>query len=64
MSERRPLATPEEVSAHLQVAEKTLAQWRYLGKGPRFSKIGRHVRYRWNDVEMWLEEQTTASHAP
>ena len=34
--------------------ESTLAQWRYLGKGPRYLKLGGHVRYSRSDVNDWL----------
>lgn len=52
-----PLGTPREVANYLQAPEKTLANWRYLGVGPRFIKVGQNVRYRWEDVEAWLQEQ-------
>jgi excisionase family DNA binding protein len=45
----------------------TLANWRYQGRGPRFVKVGRHVRYRRSDVEAWLERnarQSTAAVGP
>lgn len=51
------LATPEEVSAYLGVPKKTLYQWKYLRSGPRCTVVGRHLRYRWSDVEAWLEAQ-------
>jgi predicted DNA-binding transcriptional regulator AlpA len=54
----RSLAKPVEVAQFLGVPEKTLDQWRYLKKGPRWSKVGRHVRYRWADVEKWLDQQS------
>lgn len=54
------LLTPNEVANALQVPAATLPQWRYLGRGPRYVKIGRHVRYRPADVEHWIDEQTTA----
>ena len=37
-----------------EVSEKTLAQWRYLGRGPAYLKLEGHVRYRRSDVEAWL----------
>jgi predicted site-specific integrase-resolvase len=49
------LQPPPLVADRLLVPEQTLAQWRYLGKGPAFIKVGRHVRYRDEDVEAWLE---------
>lgn len=56
---RRPLGTPEEVADYLGVPVATLYAWRYQrnGKGPKSSKVGRHVRYRWADVEAWLDAQ-------
>lgn len=54
---RRPLATPEEVADYYGVPVATLYQWRHRGVGPRASKVGRHVRYRWEDVEKWLDQR-------
>ncbi len=50
-------ATPAEVSAYLQKPEQTLANWRWLKKGPRYTKVGRDVRYEWADVYEWLASQ-------
>ncbi len=52
------LVEPQEVADYLLVPVATLAQWRYLGQGPQFLKIGRFVRYRWSEVERWLTAQT------
>lgn len=60
-SDRRPLATPEQVSEYLGVPVDTLYQWRYRRIGPRASKIGRHLRYQWRDVEAYVEAQITAA---
>ncbi len=59
MPELRPLATPDKVSDFLGLPVATLAQWRYLGKGPRWIKVGRHVRYRMSDVEHWLSQNAS-----
>jgi predicted DNA-binding transcriptional regulator AlpA len=32
---------------------KTLAQWASKGTGPRYARMGRHVRYRLSDVIAW-----------
>lgn len=55
--ERRPLALRQEVADYLRIPVKTLAQWAYLGVGPPYQKVGRHTRYRWSDVEQWLDQQ-------
>jgi excisionase family DNA binding protein len=44
----------DAVSEYLGIPAKTLAQWRYLAKGPAYAKIGKHVRYRRSDVDAWL----------
>lgn len=43
------------LSEQLLIPESTLDQWAYLGKGPVYLKIGRHRRYRPEDVEAWLD---------
>lgn len=57
-SDRRPLATPTQLSEFLGIPEKTLEDWRSKQTGPEFIRVGRHVRYRWSAVEKWLTEQT------
>jgi excisionase family DNA binding protein len=54
---RDQLATPAELAAYLGVPVKTLYQWKYRGTGPRVHKVGRHLRYRWQDVDAWLNTQ-------
>jgi hypothetical protein len=58
---REPLGLPEDIARHIGVPTKTLAQWRYLGSGPEFIKVGRHVRYRWSDVTAWLAAQSRST---
>lgn len=50
---------PEVVSDHLGVPVATLAKWRSEGYGPRYAKVGRHVRYRISDLDLWLDAQMT-----
>jgi hypothetical protein len=38
----------------LDIPPATPKQWRWQGKGPRYVKVGRHIRYRRADVEEWL----------
>jgi Helix-turn-helix domain len=61
MRDVRALAEPEQVSKFLGVPVTTLAQWRYRGIGPRYAKVGRHIRYRWPDVEEWVDEQASSA---
>ena len=50
----RPLASPEEVAEHLGVPADTLKDWRYKHEGPEYSRVGKHVRYNWDDVDAWV----------
>lgn len=62
MSEIRNLATTDEVATYLRKPPRTLEQWRYRGVGPRYIKVGgRDVRYRWQDVEAWLNDCAKAA---
>lgn len=58
------LATVGEVAAFLRVPPKTLYRWRYAGEGPPAYRVGRHLRFRWGDVEAWLEDRGKAPENP
>jgi predicted DNA-binding transcriptional regulator AlpA len=55
------LLTEAQVADGMSISPRTLQQWRYLGGGPRYLKIGSAVRYRPEDVAAWLAQQTKAS---
>lgn len=55
------IMTAEEVAEYLRIPLQTLYQWRYLGRGPKSSKLGRHLRYRRADVDAWVDEHSTAA---
>lgn len=57
MEQRRPLGAVPEVAAYLGVPVQTLYTWRTKGMGPRGMRVGKHLRYRWSDVDAWLERQ-------
>lgn len=44
----------------LRMPEKTLEWWRRERRGPIPMHIGRHVRYRSEDVRAWLAQQAEA----
>ena len=52
-----PLWTTEDLAEHLGIPERTLRQWRYLGEGPPWLKLGgHHVRYDPGAVAAWKAE--------
>lgn len=55
------LLGPDEVAAFLGVPLRTIYRWRSRHEGPRGYRVGRHVRYRLDDVERWLEDRSDAS---
>jgi excisionase family DNA binding protein len=38
----------------LGVSRSTLQSWRYSGRGPRYIKVGRLIRYRNADIDAYL----------
>ena len=45
--------TIADVAEREGVPENTVYQWNSRGVGPRYMRIGRHVRYRLSDVVEW-----------
>lgn len=55
------LLKPAEAASFLLTSVGTLAQWRYLRRGPAYIKVGRSVAYRLSDLLDYVE-QTRVSH--
>lgn len=55
--------TPERAAEVLGVPAATLAQWRYRGQGPRYSKVGAVVRYARADLDAWLAAAAVEPHS-
>lgn len=55
--------TPEQVSARYQgkIAVRTLANWRCLGIGPRYSKIGGAILYPLDELVKWERDRRSQS---
>lgn len=49
--------TQRELAARWHISPRTLEQWRWLGRGPKFVKIGARVLYRLADVEDYEASQ-------
>lgn len=51
------LLSPAELADYLSIPVQTIYQWRHRGDGPPGYRVGRHVRYRWTDIQTWLDDQ-------
>lgn len=51
------LLDEREAAAFLRQAPTTLRQWRHLGKGPAFSRVGKRALYRRSDLEAYVDER-------
>lgn len=48
---------PHDAAGYLLTTHKVLANWRSLGTGPRYVKIGSKVFYRLVDLESFVSER-------
>lgn len=55
------LAKAPQVAAYLLTTPNQLARLRFEGHGPKYVKLGRSVRYRWEDVHSWVEANVRAT---
>jgi excisionase family DNA binding protein len=51
------LLTIDEAAAWLRIPVETLYKWRSQGTGPRAAKVGKHLRYRSDELRRWVEER-------
>jgi predicted DNA-binding transcriptional regulator AlpA len=54
-----PLWTVQDVAAFLQVPVQTVYAWRSRGSGPPGRRVGKHLRYRPDEVLAWVESLST-----
>lgn len=59
----RMLATRKELAEYLGKSPQTLAIWAMKGIGPKYLKVNGTCRYRWEDVDAWLDAQETGGGA-
>ncbi len=55
------LLTTQQAAWLLRISHKTLQRMRVEGRGPKFVKIGRCVRYRQADLLTWISDNTHQS---
>ena len=54
------LLTVQDLADYLDVPVATIYAWRYRRQGPPGFRVGRHLRFRWSDVERWISDRLTA----
>jgi predicted DNA-binding transcriptional regulator AlpA len=54
------LLTPEETAALLKISPNTLAYWRRpkIESDLPWVEVGGQVRYRYSDIQAWLDKRT------
>ncbi len=50
------LLSAQELADYLEVPVNTIYSWRHRDTGPPGFRIGKHLRYRWLDVQAWLDD--------
>lgn len=55
--ENENLLSPKQLAKYLGVTTLTLSQYRVQGRGPKYLKLGRVIRYRPSDVQEWIDEE-------
>jgi hypothetical protein len=48
--------TEKELAARWNLLPKTLRQWRWHKKGPRYTKIGGNISYKTQNIEKYEED--------
>lgn len=60
-TEAPALITSTRLAEYLELTPQALANMRSQGTGPAYIKVGRGIRYRWIDVEKWMNDNTHLS---
>lgn len=51
------LLSVDELADYLEVPVKTIYTWRHRNTGPRGFRVGKHLRFRWSDVQTWVAQR-------
>lgn len=52
------LITEKEAAQFLSVSLRTIQNWRFRNRGPKYKKLGRLVRYSVADLYAYAEKET------
>lgn len=51
------LLSAYELADYLEVPVKTIYTWRHHNTGSRGFRVGKHLRFRWRDVQTWVAQR-------
>jgi hypothetical protein len=51
------LLSPDEVQEVYNIPITTLEKWRSKKIGPPYHKLGKHIRYKPQDVDKWVDSK-------
>jgi excisionase family DNA binding protein len=57
MDQQDRLLTVNELAQYLDIPVATVYAWRHRREGPPGFRVGKYVRYRWNDIQEWIQAQ-------
>jgi hypothetical protein len=61
---QQKLVNDKTAATYMDLATQTLRNWRFLGKGPKYVRLGdRCIRYRLDDLDRWLNDRTIDTEA-
>lgn len=58
-----PFLNTQQAAHYMCISERLLEQMRRDGKGPRYRKHGRHIRYRINDLDAYSEGRSSGGNS-
>ncbi len=64
MNDLEPLLSAQELAEFLHLPIATVYAWRYRRQGPPGFRVGRHLRYRRDDVQQWIKDRIDEAHHP
>ena len=47
------ILSPAQLALHIPFSVKALESMRHRGRGPKYTKLGSRILYKWSDVQDW-----------
>jgi hypothetical protein len=63
MQDLKLLVTEREAATLIGLSYRTLQRWRWVGRGPRYAKIGAAVRYELAELRRYVKANTRPASA-